>query len=322
MLVKDRSKSLRIKKLEVMQRRLIQNHPRFLSIEDELGGRLAGHYGEQSNDYFLKPFLSNGYSALHDLRLNAHDSFFQTDTLLLSPRYLLILEVKYITGTLIFDHLNQVIRLRDDGTEEAFKNPIFQVKRQQSHLNEWLRKYRVPNIPIRSLVVMSNPKTIIKAPPSNKEVPKYITHSPYLQERIHVFDKTYTTEHISKKELTKLSKLFVRNHTPDNPDLIKRFQIEEKDITKGVYCTKCSFMPIVRKYGAWFCPKCLYKSVDLHLPTLEDYALLYGETISNSQFRDFLQLPSRHMAKRLLTSMDLTSIGVNKGRKYVLPAPK
>lgn len=318
MLVKDRSKSLRIKKLEVMQRRLFQHHPRFLSIEDELGGRLAGHYGEQYNDYFLKPFLNNGYSALHDLRLNAHDSFFQTDTLLLSPRYLLILEVKYITGTLIFDHLNQVIRVRDDGTEEAFKNPIFQVKRQQSHLTEWLRKNRAPNIPIRSLVVMSNPKTIIKAPPSNKDVPKFITHSPYLQERIHVFDKMNTTELISKKELTKLSKLLVRNHTPDNPDLIKRFQIEEKDIAKGVYCTRCFFMPVVRKYGAWFCPKCWFQSADLHIPTLEDYALLYGVAISNSQFRDFLQISSRHSAKRILNTLDLPYTGSYKDRKYLL----
>ncbi|WP_171978953.1 hypothetical protein [Fictibacillus arsenicus] len=48
MLVKDRSKSIRIKKLEVFQRRLIQNHPKLLTIADELGGRLAGHHGEQS----------------------------------------------------------------------------------------------------------------------------------------------------------------------------------------------------------------------------------------------------------------------------------
>jgi hypothetical protein len=46
-------------------------------------------------------------------------------------------------------------------------------------LIEWLAKNRVPDIPVRSLVVMSNPKTIINAAPSNKEVPQYITHNPY-----------------------------------------------------------------------------------------------------------------------------------------------
>lgn len=55
MLVKDRSKSLRIQKMEVLQRRLAYTHPKLLAIEDELGGRLYGHYGERSNDYFLNP---------------------------------------------------------------------------------------------------------------------------------------------------------------------------------------------------------------------------------------------------------------------------
>jgi hypothetical protein len=321
MLVKERKKSIQIKKLEVIQRRLLQNHPRLLSIEDELGGRLAGHYGENSNDYFLKPFMSKEYSILHDLRLNAHDSFFQMDTLLLSPRYILNLEVKYITGTLIFDHLNQVIRVRDDGTEEAFKNPIYQVKRQQTHLIEWLSKNRIPQIPVRSLVVMSNPKTIIKAPPTNKEVPQYITHSPYLQERIKPIDQMFTTEKLKKKEMNKLSKLLVSSHTPENPDLLKRFQIEEKDITKGVYCTKCFHMPVIRKKGTWQCPKCHYKSNKLHLESLSDYALLYGTNITNKQFCDFLCLPSRHVAKRLLCQMNLPHSGVNKGTVYTLPSP-
>jgi Nuclease-related domain len=322
MLVKDRSKSLRIKKLEVFQRRLIQNHPRLLPILDELGGRLAGHHGEQSNDYFLKPFLSKDYCVLHDLRLAAHDSFFQIDTLLISSRYIVILEVKYITGTLHFDHLHQVIRIRDDGMEEAFQNPIFQVKRQRSHLTDWLSRNRVPNIPIHSLVVMSNPRTIIKSLPSHKDVLQYVTHSPYLQERIQVFDKMHSVEKLTKKEITKLSKLLVRHHTPENPDLLKRYQIEEKDIIKGVYCTKCFYMPVVRKYGAWFCSKCSLKCINLHLPTLEDYALLYGTSISNKQFCDFLQISSRHLAKRLLTNMNLHSVGENKGRRYILPSPK
>ncbi|RZT16419.1 nuclease-related domain-containing protein [Fictibacillus sp. BK138] len=319
MLVKDRSKSLRIKKLEVFQRRLIQNHPKLLPINDELGGRLAGHHGEQSNDYFLKPFLSKGYTVLHDLRLAAHDSFFQIDTLLISTHYILILEVKYITGTLHFDHLNQVIRVRDDGSEEAFQNPIYQVKRQRSHLTDWLSRNRVPHIPVHSLVVMSNPRTIIKSLPSHKDIPQYITHSPYLQERIQVFDKMHSVEKLTKREITKLSKLLVRQHTPDNPDLIKRYQIEEKDIIKGVYCTKCFYMPVVRKHNTWVCPKCSKKDRNLHLPSLEDYALLYGASITNKEFCNFLQIPSRHVAKRILSNMNLPHTGGCKGRTYTLP---
>jgi hypothetical protein len=306
--------------MEVLQRRLMYSHPNLTAIEDELGGRLFGHYGERSNDYFLKPLISRGYSVLHDLRLEAYKSYFQIDTLLISPWYFLILEVKNISGTLIFDHLNQVIRQKEDGTEAAFPNPIFQVKRQQSHLIEWLSKNRIPQIPVKSLVVMSNTKTIIKAPPAIKEVKEMITHSPYLQERIHFMEKMHTVEKLSKKELSKTAKTLVRQHQPENPDLLKRFQIDEKDIIKGVYCTKCFHMPVTRKYGVWNCSQCSYKSPDLHLPTLDDYTLLFGNSISNKQFCDFLQISSRHVAKRLLSTLNLPYTGSYKDRKYKLPS--
>jgi hypothetical protein len=169
---------------------------------------------------------------------------------------------------------------------------------------------------------MSNPRTIIKSLPSHKDVLQYVTHSPYLQERIQVFDKMHSVEKLTKKEISKLSKLLLRHHTPDNPDLLKRYQIEEKDIIKGVYCTECFYMPVVRKYGAWFCPKCSYQADDLHLTTLEDYTLLYGTSITNKHFCNFLQISSRHLAKRLLANMNLPSIGENKGRRYILPSPK
>jgi hypothetical protein len=214
-----------------------------------------------------------------------------------------------------------VTRVRDDGSEEAFQNPIYQVKRQRSHLTDWLSRNRVPNLPIHSLVVMSNPRTIIKSLPSHKDIPQYITHSPYLQERIQVFNKMHSDEKLTKKEITKLSKMLVRQHTPDNPDLLKRYQIEEKDIIKGVYCTKCFYMPVVRKYGTWYCSKCSLKSMNLHLPTLEDYALLYGTSISNKEACDFLQISSRHVATRIFSSMNLPYTGSGKGRRYQLQLP-
>jgi hypothetical protein len=322
MLIKSRTKSIKIKKLEVLQRRLIYHHPKTAAIEDELGSRLAGHYGEQSTDYFLKPIEENGFYIFNDLRLPSLGTYFQIDTLLISSRYLLILEVKNISGTLNFDHLNQVIRIRDDGMEESFSNPIFQVKRQHAHLIDWLSQNHIPPIPVHFLVVMSNPKTIIKAPPANKEVRHIITHSPYLQERVKEFQNRHTAEKLTKRELTKLSKLLVRAHTPENPDLLSRFQIAEKDIIKGVYCTTCLFLPVNRKKGSWHCPKCLTKSNDLHLYSLMDYTLLYGTAITNKQCCDFLRLPSRHVAKRLLSEMNLPQTGVKKGTIYTLPSPE
>lgn len=79
---------------------------------------MAGYRGEQSLDYYLG-FLTN-YFILHDLRLPDRDHHFQLDTLLISPYFILILEVKNISGTLIFDdHFKQLIRVTPE-KEEGF----------------------------------------------------------------------------------------------------------------------------------------------------------------------------------------------------------
>ncbi|MDQ7861687.1 nuclease-related domain-containing protein [Peribacillus frigoritolerans] len=51
------------------------------------------------------------YYIFHDLRLQDQSRFFQLDTLLISKKYALIIEVKNIAGAIYFDpHFNQLIR--------------------------------------------------------------------------------------------------------------------------------------------------------------------------------------------------------------------
>ncbi|MDA6162049.1 nuclease-related domain-containing protein, partial [Escherichia coli] len=68
------------------------------------------------------------FTILHDLRLFNGSTY----SLILSPYFALIIEVKNILGTLLFDEtFNQFIRTRNE-KEEGFPNPLIQAKRPEN----------------------------------------------------------------------------------------------------------------------------------------------------------------------------------------------
>ncbi|MED2971018.1 nuclease-related domain-containing protein [Fictibacillus sp. B-59209] len=101
MIVKSIQIPLIIKKLEALLRRLPPNHPKRPIIEKELASRFKGYRGEQSLDFYLQEFPSKDHLILHDIRLPALNSQIQMDLLILTPYYLLNLEVKNFSGSLL-----------------------------------------------------------------------------------------------------------------------------------------------------------------------------------------------------------------------------
>ncbi|MED1204551.1 nuclease-related domain-containing protein [Heyndrickxia acidicola] len=125
MVVKERKIPIKIQKIEALLRRIPITHPKRPLMEEELAKSYAGYRGEQSLDYHFKFLPEKNYLILHDLRLNNNEhSYFQVDSLLMSSKFLVIIEAKNISGSIIFDdHFNQLIRTIN-GKEEAFSDPI------------------------------------------------------------------------------------------------------------------------------------------------------------------------------------------------------
>jgi hypothetical protein len=73
-----------------------------------------------------------------------------------------------------------------------------------------------------------------------------------------------------------------------------------------------------RIHGKWLCEKCDKSSLDAHLTALKDYFLLIKSTISNREARDYLHVSSQDTMKRLFHSIEIETVGINKGRKYKL----
>ncbi|RSK51740.1 nuclease-related domain-containing protein [Bacillus canaveralius] len=319
MIIRKREIPLIVQKLEALQRRTPPDHTKIPIIKENLSKSLAGFKGETSIDFPLSFLPEENYFILHDLRLHDQQHYFQIDTLVLTHTFLLILEVKNITGTLVFDQVfHQLIRKVDE-KEEVFPDPLIQIFRQESQLKKWLENHRLPDIPIASLVVVSNPYSFIRTTPENINPQQKIVHRDFLPQKIKQLENLYHESKISEKELKKIIRQLEKQHTPLDQSILNRYQMTKDELIKGVHCTNCYYLPIFRIYGTWYCPACSLKDRNAHLSSLKDYCLLIGSTITNSELRDFLQISSPSLTNRLLKSLNGTYGGMNKARVYCLP---
>lgn len=241
------------------------------------------------------------------------------DTILLARNFILILEVKNISGTVTFDELfRQLIRTSGDNQEEAFTDPLLQVENQKSQLELWLQVHQFPPIPIEKLVVFANSSTLIRTSPGNPKRYENVIHSEELRAQVGRFTRENQKEWLSEKEFRKLSRTLIRNNIPDDPDILARYSVAETDLLKGVHCPECGKLPMERAHGTWVCGSCGATSNSAHVEALRDYALLVRPKITNQQLRDFLRLSSRTTAYKILKAMSLEHAGIKRGRTYRL----
>ncbi|MBS4178487.1 nuclease-related domain-containing protein [Lederbergia citrea] len=318
LIIKQRKIPIKIKKLEALLRRLPMSHSKWKEVVAEAARSWAGYRGEESLDYYLSFLPDKEYFIFHDLRIPYKTHHFQMDFLIQTNYFLLILEVKNISGTITFDpDLNQMIRTLN-GIEEAFPDPVQQVKHQQFQLSSLLQQKKYKNVPIESLVVMANPYSLLKMPAKRPDYLQKVIRSTRLLEKIQFFHKKHKDEKLTRSELRKISKLLLINDTPHNPNMLQRFELSKSDILPGVFCEKCSTMTMSRSKGSWVCNRCSYSYKNAHLNALEDYSFLINSTISNSETRKFLQLSSSSVAQKLLKTSNFTPTGTTKDRRYHL----
>ncbi|PLR96096.1 nuclease-related domain-containing protein [Bacillus sp. T33-2] len=318
LIAKFRSIPLRILMDEALERRLPVEYPKKPEIQQNIARRRAGFNGEKILDYYLSVLPENNFTFLHDLRLSNGETYFQIDTLLLSPNFVLLIEVKHITGTLFFDRtFEQLIRISKEN-EEKFINPVAQAERQHRQFSKWLKDHHFNVIPVDYMVVFTHPSTILKSSPDYSQLNHKACDIELLSKNIDRLSQWYKTEKMSVKEIKRLTTLLLKKHSPHRPNILKTYNLSSTDIIPGVQCSKCLALPMIRTRGKWHCPHCLASSKEAHVDALRDFALIFHPTITNYQLRNFLRLESSYIAKYLLDVMQLPFTGKNKGRIYNL----
>nr|WP_232233733.1 nuclease-related domain-containing protein [Bacillus sp. J33] len=251
-------------------------------------------------------------------RLPSGNHHFQIDTLLLSNKFILILEVKNISGILYFDTIyKQLFRIKD-GEETVFPCPLMQIERHEILLKKWLSENGMPEVPVLSMVMISNPYTGIKTMPPHVRLNHKILHKNSLPSKIDSIEKSHDKNILSDKLLKKMIRLFKKQNSEEEIAIMDRLQIGENEILKGVYCPNCNYLPLERLKRTWHCTKCKQNAQDAHIHALIDFYLLIGGTITNKAFRDFLQIASPITASRFIKSLNLPHTGAYKNRIYTL----
>lgn len=318
MIVKKRGTPMELYRLEALDRRLHPQHRMKEKVLADLIKKRAGIRGEREVDYPLKFLSEQDHLILHNLRLPDQNGFFQIDTLILSEMYILILEVKNWYGTIIFGENGQVTRVGDDGIEEGFPNPIPQAKLQQHRLQNWLHSYGISNFPVDFYVVISFPSTIIKSESSKFPIPVRVIHNSQLFFEIQKMDRNYQVSIVKMNQLMELAQQLKKAHTSSLGNIMDKYGIATEELIRGVFCPNCSAVPMIRDRRKWLCNKCNYSLIDAHLFALNDYQLLIGKRITNRGARDFLEIASPDVAKKLLQREGFSAIGKTSSRYYQL----
>ena len=317
MIVKEREYPLRALLAETLLKRIHLSHPKRPIIAEDLRKYQSGYRGEQALDYYLKFLPDDEYYIFQSLRLSFKNLPFQMDFLLLTARFALIIESKTFKGTLRFDsQFDQLIQTYEE-TEKVYENPISQAKRQQLLLAKWLKETVSFSLPIDFLVVMTNPNAILQTDHGNYEVLKKVCKPHKLIDKITSIKKQHSQSPIlDQKMLKKLGKLLLKHHTPLNINILDIYKISKKEIVTGVICPQCGCFPMQYKLRTWACPVCKITSKDAHLNAVYDYFLLINHAITNAELRNFLHLPSRNAAQKILIKLNLTTTGQTKGKIY------
>lgn len=143
-----------------------------------------------------------------------------------------------------------------------------------------------------------------------------IFHVSGLAKKLEQFFERYREVHLDDKQLRQFAKKLVKMHAPKKWEI----EIDWTKGRKGVLCPACAYQNTMHYvYGKWFCDVCKETDSRALFVALHDYRLMMGDSISNSQFRDFFELSSAKTVYRKLKLLGFEVIGGNKNRRYLIP---
>lgn len=297
-------------------KRLSPSHEKYEKIAADYYNRKAGYGGEKEFDYQLKDFHpSYPYAILHDLLLKQDHTYFQIDSLLITPSAIVLFEIKNIAGKLhIKQNPTQFIRETAGGERTVLKSPIEEMERKKYYFSAWL-KQRGIDAPLLDFIVLAYQNELI----IENTVPDRIAFSYEIPNRLR---KLEMASIFSADQITQLANELKRAHCIFNHfPLTEKYTIPANELNRGVSCSICKKLTMTRTGKSWRCRVCGYQDLHAHIITLQEWFCIQGTSLSNRQFRHFSNLGCRHIAKRLLATPFTRMTGRKRTAVYHL-SPK
>jgi len=313
--VLERQKSWKLLTLEALVKRLPENDGgEFSFYKDMHVSQRKGYGGEVCVDQMWNEMnIPNPYYLFHGFEtVNHAGNSHQIDTICLTPQFIWLLEIKDIGGRIDIDESkHQMIRTKQEGLIESFKNPIDQVKRHAEFVKRKLRDFQL-NLPVEYAVIFVSDYTIIGSIP--KGAP--IFHASGLQTELDKLFNKHRESSLSSPQLEKLKIELLNMHQCKQ----WKAKVDVRRLRKGVLCKSCDYKSVMKyEHGSFKCVKCGFKCKAAYVEALSDYRYLFGEWISNQGLRDYLGVESRHAIKRIIQKINLEQTGTFRNRKYRIP---
>jgi len=176
---------------------------------------------------------------LHDIRLEYEDYVAQFDFIVISNKFICILETKKLNGDIEITSDGDFIRIIRgyDGRfikKVGMYSPISQNERHVNILKEILSKEKLIRlIPLKSLVVMANPKSIL----NKNKCPKTIQTNIYKYDQVITYltglqkDKTNDIDML-EKYMYRISDFLIANNKPLQIDNYTKYGLSAEDFIK------------------------------------------------------------------------------------------
>lgn len=318
MIYKQRAIPNELEALKSLNKRLPSNHEKKHIIEKELYNLQAGYAGELELDSYMNDYNpKHAYALLNDLYLHNKGSFFQIDSLLITPAATIIIEVKnYAEKTVVTQNPIQFIKVYKNGDRKARPNVINEVNRKIQHLKKWLADRNIHSN-IEGLITFAHTNELLfeTSNPGMKivatdEAPAYL--------------ESYTSQPpiLSEEAIHEMATRLTKSHKIFNPfPLAARYGINPSDILPGVLCPSCHKLGMQWINAKWNCT-CGHQGKLEHIKTIQEWFMLIQPTITNREFRQFTNLSNRYISIGLLRKSNLHQRGERRGTYYIQPKQK
>lgn len=173
-LVKEATESLQLIEQYKKEIEITADENQIKSLNEKIKLLELGLKGEKSVLFELQnSFLP--IHILHDVRVAYKELSCQIDFVVITRKFILVIEVKNYYGNILINEKDEFIRqVYKSGKltfSEGFYSPIRQVERQVEVLDAYLREVgAISKTPIKSVVVFTNNKTVINTKNASKHV--------------------------------------------------------------------------------------------------------------------------------------------------------
>ena len=297
--------------LEALVSRLEADDEEFTSFQEAYYRIQAGIAGEEKMQRTLADYHFTGpYKIFYKFEcINEKGFSHQVDALIITPRFILVVEVKQISGTLFYKPaFHEFARQTEDGILENFPNPFDQAYRHQLFLSHLLSSWGI-QLPVLSIVVNANIRTKLDTSLNGSPI-IHLSGLPNFLEKLY---ENYVETKVDLLALeNKLMAIACR--------LPVRRKIERHRLRNGVLCEKCEFQHVMDYYhGSWACPQCGEKSREAIFLALHHYRVLIGDLITNRELREFVGINCKAVASKLLKRLNFEQFGKGRGVYYLIP---